>query len=84
MCVTCSGREHGQTLQLCSFLPSQEREPPDPAGSNLNIQCRGDPGHTHTYTASSTPIAAMANANWESTREREILSAPGSGGGGWL
>ena len=39
----------------------------------------GDPGYIHTHTASSTPIAAAANASGESARERGILSAPGSG-----
>ena len=33
---------------------------------------------------SSTPTAAAANANWESTRERGILFAPEWGGGGRL
>ena len=55
---------------LLPLIPA--KNPQTQAGSNLKIQSQGDP-------ASRTSIAAAANTNQKSTREREILFAPGWG-----
>lgn len=64
--------------------------PSSPKAGNPQSQARSDLDtqsgsyRLYTYTVSRVPIAAVAYANEESARERERLSAPRSGGGGWL
>lgn len=50
-------------------LPRQRTPRPKPRVTW--IQKVGETQTTHTNTASNTPRAAAANANWEGTRERE-------------
>ena len=65
---TCSCGKPGRRLQLWDSFPSQGREPPD-SGWVTWVHKVGS-SRLYTHTVSSTPIAAAANTNSESARER--------------
>ena len=62
--------EPGQRSQLCSSLPSQGRESPDPGPGVTWIHKVREIQAAHTHSQQHT-VAAVANANRESARERE-------------
>ena len=70
MVDACSHGKPGQKSQLCSSLPSQNREPPDQGQEQLGYTKLGG-SRLQTHRARHTPTAAVANTNQESARERE-------------